>query len=82
VILKHKKLIGAEATEYLNTLAVRHERFCGSEQWTKADGEYAKGLANWLAPTMERYDQEAPGGPPKSSSADSEPPGLRAGEIE
>jgi hypothetical protein len=67
-ILRHKHLSGAEAIGYLDELGERHSRWCGSDQWAKNGGEYAKGLNNWLAPTIERYEQEpAPQGQARAS---------------
>ena len=37
-----------------------HANWCNSPMWTKDDGEFAKGLSNWLAPTMGRYKAIAP----------------------
>lgn len=59
-ILRHKSLVGAAAVKCLDDIGDRHDRMCQSDQWTKEGGEYAKGLNNWLAPTIERYDQEPP----------------------
>jgi len=39
----------------LDTVNENHRLWCASYQWTKDGGEFAKGLDNWLAPTMERY---------------------------
>jgi hypothetical protein len=80
MILKHKRLRGSEANAYLQQLGNHHEKFCQSEQWHKDSGYFAKGLANWLAPTMERYDQE----PPEAviAAKQMEVRGLKAGEIE
>lgn len=59
-ILRYKRLAGRESVAYLGELVDRHARMCQSDQWLKDGGEYAKGLNNWLAPTIERYDQEPP----------------------
>lgn len=37
-----------------------HEGWCDSHDWQKDDGEYAKGLANWLVPNEFRYDLQPP----------------------
>jgi hypothetical protein len=50
----------SERIHRLSGIDKRHEGWCKSEEWTKDDGEYARGLANWLAPTKGRYDQEPP----------------------
>jgi len=78
-ILKRKRILGADAESYLQGLVDRHARFCSSEQWQKEGGQYAKSLANWLAPTMERYDQDPP--PPFAQPRQVETPGLAAEEI-
>lgn len=59
-ILRYKRLAGQESVAYLGELVDRHARMCQSDQWVKDGGEYAKGLNNWLAPTIERYDQDPP----------------------
>ncbi len=33
-----------------------HAAWCATEDWQKDDGEYAKSLDNWLAPTKGRYE--------------------------
>lgn len=71
-ILLHKRLItrGGKARgkplPYLVALATRHREFAESFDWTKDGGQYAKSLNNWLATTMERYDQPPP---PKDAPA-------------
>jgi hypothetical protein len=47
-----------ERAERLAGIERRHALRCASEQWTKNGGEYAKGLANYLAPTMGRFDED------------------------
>jgi hypothetical protein len=42
-----------------------HAAWCGTEDWTKEDGKFAKGLDNWLAPTMGRFDVAPARDPPK-----------------
>lgn len=37
-----------------------HESWCSSDDWQKDDGEFAKGLENWLSPTKTRYEVQAP----------------------
>jgi hypothetical protein len=55
-ILKHKRVPAGEREQYLWGLDANHATMCGSEQWQKDGGEFAKALSNWLAPTKERYD--------------------------
>ena len=43
----------------LDWLNDNHAKWCESIEWTKEDGQFAKGLSNWLAPTMGRYKQPA-----------------------
>ena len=57
-ILRHKPHRNEKAIAYLGELADRHQRWCQSSDWTKDDGQFAKGLDNWLAPTKDRYEQE------------------------
>jgi len=57
-ILKHMPTPAAEGVQYLESIDQMHMRMCASEQWTKDGGVFAKGLENWLAPTMERYEAE------------------------
>lgn len=54
------KLPKGERADKLGEIDRNHEGWCESEQWTKAGGEYAKGLANWLAPTEGRYEERPP----------------------
>ena len=44
----------------LEGIEKRHALWCVSEAWTKEECRYARGLANWLALTMRRYDEEPP----------------------
>jgi hypothetical protein len=46
----------AEWRAYAEQIDKAHEMECRSDQWRKADGEYAKGLSNWLSPTMGRFE--------------------------
>jgi len=55
-----KKVPGAERASRLTGIDQRHAGWCSSEAWTKENGQYAKGLANWLAPTMGRFDEQPP----------------------
>ncbi len=54
------KLPKAQRTAKLEFIDNNHQCWCKSEDWAKDGGEYAKGLANWLAPTMGRYDMLPP----------------------
>lgn len=66
-ILKHKHIPVAGADEYLAQINQNHEGACRSPDWRKEDGQFAKSLENWLAPTKERYDV-------KTESKSSRPP--------
>ena len=55
-----KSLPAEERIRKLHGIDENHASWCESEQWTKDGGEYAKGLANWLAPTLGRYNMRAP----------------------
>jgi hypothetical protein len=37
-----------------------HAAWCATDSWQEQDGKYAKGLANWLAPTEGRFDESPP----------------------
>lgn len=45
----------AERLSILSQVDENHAAWCNSPEWKKDNGEYAKALANWLAPTEERY---------------------------
>jgi hypothetical protein len=49
-----------EKISLLTEIDVKHAAFCLSAEWHKEGGQYAKGLDNWLAPTMRRWESEAP----------------------
>ena len=49
----------------INGIDKRHAAWCATDAWTKDGGEYAKGLENWLAPTMQRYLDEPPAPKPQ-----------------
>ncbi|MBZ5623317.1 MAG: hypothetical protein LAQ69_32035 [Acidobacteriia bacterium] len=57
----------SECEPLLRRINANHIAHCASEQWQKDGGRYAKGLSNWLAPTMKRWE-EAP-----ASSAEASP---------
>lgn len=46
----------AQRIEKLRTIDQNHAAHCATDQWTKQGGEFAKGLRNWLAPTMGKFD--------------------------
>ncbi len=52
-IIREKNGDGEQELERINR---NHAAWCSSSDWTKEDGQYAKGLGNWLAPTMGRFD--------------------------
>ncbi len=54
------KLPKSERSAKLESIDSNHQGCCESDDWTKDGGQYAKGLANWLAPTMGRYDLAPP----------------------
>lgn len=54
------KLPKAKREQKLLEINKTHAEWCATELWKKEGGQYAKGLANWLAPTMLRYESPAP----------------------
>jgi uncharacterized protein YdaU (DUF1376 family) len=48
--------------ETLRKVNSNHAKWCQTWDWTKDDGQFSKGLENWLAPTMDRW-QSAPNEP-------------------
>lgn len=69
-ILRNKKVPRADQADYLLQIDQNHTGWCQSGGWTKDDGEFAKGLSNWLAPTMDRYEVQAPSNlPPRKTTA-------------
>jgi uncharacterized protein YdaU (DUF1376 family) len=54
------KLPAAERSAKLAAIDANHAGWCQSEEWTKEGCQYAKGLGNWLAPTMGRFDEPPP----------------------
>ena len=58
-IAKHKKLSGVDRIAEWENINANHANACRSEQWRKNDGEFAKSLVNWLAPTVERYEADS-----------------------
>jgi hypothetical protein len=57
-ILKHKRVPAAECEAYLLRIDRNHAAMCASDDWRKENGQFAKGLRNYFAPTEERYDVE------------------------
>lgn len=49
-----------ERLDALIAVDENHEQWCATADWQKEGGQYAKGLSNWLAPSMERWKAEAP----------------------
>lgn len=62
-----------EKIDLLNQTDWNHAARCSSFDWQKDDGEFAKSLENWLAPTMDRYLTGDPRAPPKRGDQ-SQPP--------
>jgi hypothetical protein len=52
----------SQRIELLHQIDRNHAGWCAWPEWRKDDGQYAKGLDNWLAPTKERWKEP----PPKS----------------
>jgi hypothetical protein len=50
-----KRVPAAERLKLLNIIDENHRASCATSDWQKEDGQFAKGLDNWLAPTKERY---------------------------
>jgi hypothetical protein len=50
------KLPAAERVEKLERINANHTSWCESVDWTKDGGQFAKGLENWLRPTLGRFD--------------------------
>lgn len=56
-----KKIPSPERIGLLQTIDENHRDWCETASWRKEAGEYAKGLFNWLAPTMRRWADPPPG---------------------
>lgn len=54
----------AEWEHKLAMIDKNHLSMCQSLDWKKENGQFAKGLENWLAPTMGRYEHGASNGKP------------------
>jgi len=59
------KVPQGERAAKLAAVEANHAAWCQSEQWTKDGGQFAKGLNNWLAPTIGRFDDEPPAPAPR-----------------
>lgn len=55
-IMKYKKVRKPNWEAEGEKINKNHKGACASYEWSKEDGQYAKGLTNWLAPTMGRYE--------------------------
>jgi len=55
-----RKVKPAERLGLLSRIDENHRLHCETEQWRKDDGEFAKGLVNWLAPSKERFLEPPP----------------------
>jgi hypothetical protein len=53
----------------LEAIDRNHASKCQSSDWTKDGGQFAQGLANWLRPTLGRFDEPAPNTAGSSSSS-------------
>jgi hypothetical protein len=58
-----QKLPRAEWDSKLNQINENHRGWCKSWDWQKEGGEFARALANWLAPTEGRFDGAPPAAP-------------------
>ncbi len=70
----------SERPEKMRLIDEHHRGWCESDAWTHDNGEFAKALSNWLAPTKGRFDSDpppraGPGAPSSEFSRRSE--GLR-----
>ena len=64
--------------EALRKVDANHQAWCETPDWRKESGQYAKGLANWLAPTKERWSEP----PPDSELIDDGPQYIRAEDFD
>lgn len=55
-----RKVPKAERIPLIEKINKIHTAWCATFDWRKEGGQYAKGLENWLAPTMGRYSVEPP----------------------
>jgi hypothetical protein len=75
VIARKEKASGR--IDLLREIDQHHAGWCDSPQWQKDGGQYANGLANWLAPTKERWRDP----PPEPEYREPEYPKLIASEL-
>jgi hypothetical protein len=68
-ILEYQRVPVNERESYVEGIDRRHAGWCATEAWTKDNGQFAKGLENWLAPTKERYLVEPPAQPIRKGPA-------------
>jgi hypothetical protein len=61
-----------ERLDLLRKVDANHTGWCDTEDWSKEAGQYAKGLANWLAPGKQRFIEA----PPVATSHGRPHPGL------
>jgi hypothetical protein len=66
-ILKHQRIPVHGQDAYLERIDRNHSAWCSSTQWQKNNGEFAKSLENWLAPSVGRY-LNAPAAAPVNGS--------------
>jgi phage replication O-like protein O len=57
-ILTVEKIPYEQQATYLKDLVLRHQRWCQSEDWTKENYQYTKGLQPWLNPKAGLYHDE------------------------
>ena len=69
-ILKHEGVKGNAKIDRLVAIERNHAAWCSTTKWTEEAGKFAKGLDNWLAPTIGRFNEP----PPANGGA---PPGVR-----
>jgi hypothetical protein len=54
------KLPASQRAVKLASINENHALWCATESWIKENGQYAKALENWLAPTMGRFEDPPP----------------------
>lgn len=55
-----KRIPPIERLAEIAAIDERHAAWCESADWLKDGGQFAKGLNNWLSPTMERWKEAPP----------------------
>ncbi len=55
-----RRVPAAERIALLHRVDRIHAAWCACTDWLKENGQYAKGLENWLAPTKERWNEAPP----------------------